>query len=123
RGRARAGRALRGRHPAVTGGGRSPAAHPGPAGRPAGAATPAATAPTTARPTASPTAPPAGTPTIEAVDVDLAYGREVVVTGASFTCRAGEVTALVGPNGSGKSTLLHGVAGLLAPRRGSLTVL
>jgi manganese transport system ATP-binding protein len=61
--------------------------------------------------------------TVDAAGVDLAYGREVVMREASFVCRAGEVTALVGPNGSGKSTLLHAIAGLLAPRAGTLTVL
>jgi iron complex transport system ATP-binding protein len=62
-------------------------------------------------------------PTIVAEDVELAHGRESVMREASFTCRAGEVTALVGPNGSGKSTLLHAIAGLLEPRHGRLEVL
>lgn len=35
----------------------------------------------------------------------------------------GAFTAVVGPNGSGKSTLLHAVAGLLAVRSGTLSVL
>jgi ABC-type Mn2+/Zn2+ transport system ATPase subunit len=45
------------------------------------------------------------------------------VRDATFSCRAGEVTALVGPNGSGKSTLLHAISGLVEPARGDLTVL
>jgi manganese transport system ATP-binding protein len=46
----------------------------------------------------------------------------VVLDAASFTIPQGAVTALIGPNGAGKSTLLHAMAGLLAPRSGSLTV-
>jgi manganese transport system ATP-binding protein len=60
---------------------------------------------------------------IRAAGVDLAYGREVVMRGATFECRGAEVTAFVGPNGSGKSTLLHALAGLLSPRAGTLEVL
>lgn len=55
--------------------------------------------------------------------VDLGYGPEPVVRSASFSCRAGTVTALIGRNGSGKSTLLHAVAGLLPARAGTLEVL
>jgi ABC-type Mn2+/Zn2+ transport system ATPase subunit len=64
-----------------------------------------------------------GEATVLVESVDLAYGSEVVMAGASFSCRSGEVTALLGPNGSGKSTLLAAVAGLLAPRRGRIEVL
>ena len=45
-----------------------------------------------------------------------------VLTAATFTIPGGAVTALIGPNGAGKSTLLHALAGLLAPRSGSLEV-
>ena len=42
------------------------------------------------------------------------YGNgELVVRNATFTLRAGAMTALVGPNGAGKSTLLKGALGLL----------
>jgi ferric hydroxamate transport system ATP-binding protein len=57
---------------------------------------------------------------ITARDLDVAYGRDVVVHAASLSIDAGTVTALIGPNGSGKSTLLRAVARLHPPLSGSL---
>ncbi|WP_143229818.1 ABC transporter ATP-binding protein [Actinophytocola xanthii] len=57
---------------------------------------------------------------ITAHDLDVAYGRDVVVHAASISIDAGTVTALIGPNGSGKSTLLRAVARLHPPLSGSL---
>ena len=37
---------------------------------------------------------------------------------AEFTCRTGELLALVGPSGSGKTSLLRCIAGLRRPRAG-----
>lgn len=37
-----------------------------------------------------------------------------------FACEAGELVALVGPSGSGKSTILRAIAGLYAPKFGSV---
>jgi len=37
---------------------------------------------------------------------------------AEFSCRNGELVALVGPSGSGKSTILRAIAGLNSPRHG-----
>ena len=54
--------------------------------------------------------------------VRLAYGRAVALDTSSFTVPRGKVTAVIGPDGSGKSTALHAMAGLLAPRGGSLRV-
>ncbi|WP_445776484.1 ABC transporter ATP-binding protein [Shewanella sp.] len=39
---------------------------------------------------------------------------------AHFTCRAGEVLAVVGPSGGGKTTLLRMIAGLTLPKQGQI---
>jgi ABC-type Mn2+/Zn2+ transport system ATPase subunit len=52
----------------------------------------------------------------------LAYGPRVVLDTASFAVPEGAITALIGPNGAGKSTVLNAVAGLLAPRSGTLEI-
>ncbi len=62
-------------------------------------------------------------PAVEAVGLTLAHGSQVAVRDATFTVPVGGSTALIGPNGSGKSTLLHAIAGLHAPRGGTLRVL
>lgn len=43
-----------------------------------------------------------------------------IVLDAEFTCRAGEVLAVVGPSGGGKSTLLRMIAGLAKPQAGEI---
>ncbi|MGB3444419.1 MAG: ABC transporter ATP-binding protein [Actinophytocola sp.] len=54
-------------------------------------------------------------------EIDVAYGRDVVVHAASIALDAGTVTALIGPNGSGKSTLLRALARLHPPVAGDVT--
>lgn len=39
---------------------------------------------------------------------------------ANFTCKAGEVLAVVGPSGGGKTTLLRMIAGLTTPKDGQI---
>ncbi len=39
---------------------------------------------------------------------------------ANFTCKAGEVLAVVGPSGGGKTTLLRMIAGLTIPKQGHI---
>lgn len=56
-------------------------------------------------------------------DLVLAHGDHVAVGGATLELPTGVVAAVIGPNGSGKSSLLDAVAGLLAPRAGSVEVL
>lgn len=51
------------------------------------------------------------------------YRAVQAVRDLSLTVRRGETTALLGPNGAGKSTTIGMILGLLAPDRGSVTVL
>ncbi|MDH6108952.1 iron complex transport system ATP-binding protein [Kitasatospora sp. MAP12-15] len=52
----------------------------------------------------------------------LRYGRRTVVDGLDLTLPGGAVTAIVGPNACGKSTLLRGLARLLTPAAGTVTL-
>jgi branched-chain amino acid transport system ATP-binding protein len=52
----------------------------------------------------------------------VARNGRPVVRDVSLTIPQGEVTALLGPNGAGKSSLVLGVAGVLRPEGGTVTV-
>lgn len=54
--------------------------------------------------------------------LDLRYGERVVVRGLDLEIPGDAVTAIVGPNACGKSTLLRGLARLLAPAAGTITL-
>ena len=58
---------------------------------------------------------------IETRDLTVVFGRTTALDSLNLTLAPG-VTGLFGPNGSGKSTLLRAVAGLLRPRRGSVSL-
>ncbi len=62
---------------------------------------------------------PTGT-LVEVRDASFGYGGRPALEAVSFGAAAGELVGLVGPNGAGKSTLLKLVAGLLAPRGGTV---
>lgn len=62
-----------------------------------------------------------GTPLVEARDVSLAAGGNVILDYASLAVAPGEVVSLIGPNGAGKTTMLRVLLGLLAPDRGAVT--
>ncbi|MDE2335402.1 MAG: ATP-binding cassette domain-containing protein [Rhodospirillales bacterium] len=55
-------------------------------------------------------------------DVELALGGRSVLAGVNLAIEAGEFIALLGGNGAGKTTLLRAALGLVAPRRGSISV-
>jgi len=57
---------------------------------------------------------------LEATGLELAYGDVVVCPDLSFHVNDGEIVTLIGANGAGKSTTMRAVAGLLAPRRGTI---
>ncbi|MEX6506751.1 metal ABC transporter ATP-binding protein [Jiella sp. M17.18] len=56
-------------------------------------------------------------------NVVLSLGARTVLESADFAIRTGEFVGLLGPNGAGKTTLLRAILGLLAPARGTITVL
>lgn len=67
---------------------------------------------------------PDPTPSVEFRDVSFAYSgaEENVLSGVSFTARAGETTAFIGSTGSGKSTLISLVPRFYEPTSGEIFI-
>jgi len=59
---------------------------------------------------------------LKASNLRLAYGERVVVDGLSLAIAPQRITVIVGANACGKSTLLRGLARLLAPSAGAVTI-
>ena len=62
------------------------------------------------------------TAAITATDLVLSYGPTTAVARSSFEIPRSSLTAVIGPNGSGKSTVLGGIAGLVTPAAGTVTI-
>jgi len=58
--------------------------------------------------------------TVESIDVF--YGNVQALWDVSLRVGDGEIVTIVGANGAGKTTTLRAIAGLLKPRRGTITV-
>ena len=69
-----------------------------------------------------PRAIPDDVPEVRLENVHAAYGDTAVLSGANFTAKAGEVTALVGPSGAGKSTVFNLLTRLVDPTSGAVTI-
>ncbi|MGZ5913139.1 MAG: metal ABC transporter ATP-binding protein [Reyranella sp.] len=55
-------------------------------------------------------------------ELTVGYRERIAVEAVSGVFAAGSLTAIVGANGAGKTTLLHAIAGLVAPRHGSIEI-
>jgi len=51
-------------------------------------------------------------------NVQLGYGKRVVLNALNFEIQKGDFFGIVGPNGAGKTTLLKAILGLLKPVKG-----
>jgi iron complex transport system ATP-binding protein len=58
---------------------------------------------------------------LKAEDVVVRLGGTLVVDGATFDLKAGELAVLIGPNGAGKTTLARALAGLI-PAEGRIAI-
>jgi iron complex transport system ATP-binding protein len=59
---------------------------------------------------------------LQLTDVAVELGARAIVRGVTAEVGEGELVVVVGPNGAGKTTLLRALAGLLAPRTGTIRV-
>lgn len=59
---------------------------------------------------------------IKIESLDAGYGGGLVLRDVTLDIQKNAVTCIVGPNGAGKSTVLRVLSGLLAPRRGTVTL-
>jgi putative ABC transport system ATP-binding protein len=58
--------------------------------------------------------------TLEARQIEKAFGPTHALRGLSVTIAPGEIVAITGPSGSGKSTLLHCLSGIIRPETGEV---
>ena len=57
---------------------------------------------------------------LEIEQLEVAYGRIVVVHGVSLHVPAGTIVCLIGANGAGKTTVMRAISGLVRPRAGAI---
>ncbi|HYD15153.1 MAG TPA: heme ABC exporter ATP-binding protein CcmA [Hyphomicrobium sp.] len=59
---------------------------------------------------------------LHADNLSVERGTRTVISGLSFTAKAGEALLLVGPNGAGKTTLIRTLAGFISPSQGKVSL-
>ena len=64
--------------------------------------------------------PVASLPAIAVEDLECRYGNTIVLSGVTFTVRAGELFFIIGGSGCGKTTLLRHLIGLMRPTHGAV---
>ena len=57
---------------------------------------------------------------LEVKNIDVAYGKKVVIKETSFSLEPGNIGCLLGPSGCGKTTLLRAIAGFEAIKSGEI---
>lgn len=57
---------------------------------------------------------------LQAVGLEKAYGKRIVLQDVSFSLKEGEILGIAGENGAGKSTLLSLLANIQKPKKGSI---
>src|SRR5512140_2081397 len=60
---------------------------------------------------------------LEVRGIETHYGNIPALRGVSIDVPAGDVVAILGANGAGKTTLMKTIAGVLRPRRGTVSFL
>lgn len=59
---------------------------------------------------------------LEAKDLQIGYGEQVIVQDMNVTIARDKITTIIGPNGSGKSTLLKAITRLIKYQEGSVVL-
>ncbi len=59
---------------------------------------------------------------LEVKDVYKRLGNREIIKGISFSVKEGEIFGFLGPNGAGKTTTIRMLVGLIAPNKGSISI-
>ncbi len=57
---------------------------------------------------------------LQAKNLDLSYGKKIVVKDVNIEINRGEIVTIIGPNGSGKSTVIKALSRYLKPQKGQV---
>ena len=57
---------------------------------------------------------------LQVEEVNLSFGKNLVLNDVSFDVHQGEILAIIGPNGAGKTSMLNCINGFYRPDRGRI---